>query len=255
MMRTVAVAMLLRGVPSAQDIASDWQGALKFGKTEVRVVISIAKAAGRGWMATELTPDDGSNGVVASSVTFEGSTLKLAFDAIRATYEGTLNESKNSLEGTWTQGSRLPLNLERATEESSWRRDRTSHTIQFITVEDNVKLEVVAWGGSGRALILLAGGNNHAHGFDKLAPKLTGAYHVYGITRRGSGTSSVPPPTRANYAADRLGDDIAVRAQVPVQLPVQRVLHSPEDKARGREEHHQHREGDIAHEATLDRQT
>src|SRR5882672_4415157 len=137
MKRTVAVAMLLRGVLSAQDIAGDWQGTLKFGKTQLRVVISIAKAAGGGWTATELTPDEGSNGVAASSVTFEGSTLKLAFDAIRATYEGTLSESKNSLEGTLTQGSRLPLNLERATGESSWRRDRTPHTIQFITVEDN----------------------------------------------------------------------------------------------------------------------
>ena len=141
------------------------------------------------------------------------------FDAIRATYEGTLSESKNSLEGTLTQGSRRPLNLERATEESSWLR--TPHTIQFITVEDNVKLEIVDWGGSGRALILLAGGNNHAHGFDKFAPKLTGAYRVYGITRRGSGASSASPPTRANYAADRLGDDIlAVIAALKLDWPI-----------------------------------
>ncbi len=99
--------------------------------------------------------------------------------------------------------------------------DRTPHTIQFITVEDDVKLEVVDWGGSGRALILLAGANNHAHGFDRFAPKLTGAYHVYGITRHGSGTSSSPPPTRANYAADRLGDDVlAVIAALKLDQPI-----------------------------------
>ena len=204
-LRAIAVAMLLWGVLRAQDIAGDWQGALKLGKTEVRVVISIAKAAGGGWTATEVTPDDGSNGVVASSVTLEGSTLKLAFDAIRATYEGTLSGSKKSLEGTLTQGSRFPLNLERATEESSWRRDRTPHRIQFITVEDDVKLEVVDWGGSGRALILLAGGNNHAHSFDKFAPKLTGAYHVYGITRRGSGASSFPASDPGKLRSRSLG--------------------------------------------------
>ena len=124
------------------------------------------------------------------------------------------------MEGTWTQGSQLRY-LERATEESSWRRDRIRHAIQFVTVEDNVKLEVVDWGGSGRALILLAGGNNHAHSFDKFAGKLTGAYHVYGITRRGSGASSVPPPTRANYAADRLGDDVlAVIAALNLDRPI-----------------------------------
>jgi hypothetical protein len=125
MRRTVAVAMLLRGVLSAQDIAGDWQGTLQFAKTELRVVINIAKTPDGGWTATEFTPDDGSNGVVASSVTFDGSTLKLAFDQIRATYEGTLTESKNSFKGTLTQGSARPLDLEHATEESSWRRDRT----------------------------------------------------------------------------------------------------------------------------------
>jgi non-heme chloroperoxidase len=222
MMRyTVAVAMLLGGVLSGQDIAGDWQGTLKGSKTEARVVINIAKTPDGGWAATEFIPDDGSNGVVASSVTFDGSTLKLTFDQIRAKYEGTLTEGKNSFKGTLTQGFVLPLDLELATEESSWRRDRTPHKIQFVTVEDNVKLEVVDWGGSGRALILLAGGNNTVHSLDRFAPKLTPMYRVYGITRRGSGTSCAPPPTRANYAADRLGDDIlAVIAALKLDRPI-----------------------------------
>ena|SRR5438874_7941295 len=217
----VAVAMLLRCVLNAQDIAGDWQGTLKLRTSEIRVVINIVKTGDGGWKATEFTPDEGSNGIIASSVTFEGSTLKLAFDRIRATYEGTLIESKNLFKGTLTQGSALPLDLELATEESSWRRDRTPHKIQFIIVDDNVKLEVVDWGGSGRALILLAGGNNNVHSFDRFAPKLSTAYRVYGITRRGSGISSAPPPTRANYAADRLGDDIlAVIAALKLDRPI-----------------------------------
>jgi len=221
MNRTVVVVIVLQGVLSAQDIAGDWQGTLKFGKDEQRVVISIAKSANGGWAATEVTPDDGSNPFLASSVTFEGSTLKLAFDRIRATYEGILTESKNLFKGTLTQGSARPLDLARATEESSWRRDLTPHKIQFVSVEDNVKLEVVDWGGSGPALILLAGGSNNVHSFDRFAPKLTTAYRVYGITRRGSGISSAPPPTRANYAADRLGDDIlTVIAALQLDRPI-----------------------------------
>jgi pimeloyl-ACP methyl ester carboxylesterase len=221
MRHAVALAILLPSFLFGQDIAGDWQGTLKFGKTEERLVVTIAKGASGGWTASEVTPDDGSNPVVASSVSFEGLTLKIAFDAIRATYEGVLSESKNSFKGTLTQGSALPLDLELATEESSWRRDLTPHKIQFVTVEDNVKLEVIDWGGSGRALILLAGGNNNAHSFDKFAPKLATAYRVYGITRRGSGISSAPPPTRANYAADRLGDDIlAVIAALKLDRPI-----------------------------------
>src|ERR1700721_1469170 len=87
-------------------------------------------------------------------------------------------------------------------------RDTTPHSIRFVTVQDDVKLEVLDWGGSGRPMILLHGGNSTAHEFDQFAPKLTVSYHVYGITRRGCGTSSAPPPTDANYTADRLGDDV-----------------------------------------------
>lgn len=221
MRRAGTLAILLQGILSAQDIAGDWQGMLKFGKNEIRVVFTIANGTNSGWTASEMTPDDGSNAVLASSITFEGSTLKIAFDTIRATYEGVLSESKNAFKGTWTQGSSIPLDLDRASDELSWRRDRTAHKIHFIEVDDNVRLEVLDWGGAGRPLILLAGGNNHAHSFDKFAPKLTSGYHVYGISRRGSGASSVPQPNRANYTADRLGDDVlAVVAALNLDRPI-----------------------------------
>ena len=129
----------------------------------------------------------GSNDIAASSVTFQGSSLWLVFDRIRGAYEGTVKNDKTSIKGTWTQASALPLELGRATEDSSWRRDRTPHTIQFVTVENNVKLEVVDWGGSGPPLALLAGQTNNAHGFDKFAPKLIGAYHVGADATRAGG--------------------------------------------------------------------
>jgi len=69
---------------------------------------------------------------------------------------------------------------------SEWQ-DPSPHHIQFVNVQENVKLEVLDWGGSGRAIIFLPGLGNTAHVFDDFAPKLTGAFHVYGITRRGFG--------------------------------------------------------------------
>lgn len=99
--------------------------------------------------------------------------------------------------------------------------DATPHSIRFVTVQDNVKLEVLDWGGSGRPMILLHGGNSTAHEFDTIAPKLTGSYHVYGITRRGCGASNAPEPTDANYTADRLGDDVlAVIGELGIDPPV-----------------------------------
>lgn len=203
-----ALALLLGGILRAQDIAGDWQGTLETSAAEIRVVFDIEKGEDGGWKATEFTPDEGSNGVVADSVTLQGSNLKLTFRQIRGTYEGTINENGTSIAGTWTQGRSQPLDLERVTKESSWRPDTTRHSIQFVTVQNDVNLEVLDWGGSGRPLVLLHGWGNNAHGFDKFALKLIEKYHVYGITRRGSGTSGAPAPTSVNYSADRLGDDV-----------------------------------------------
>jgi len=104
-----------------------------------------------------------------------------------------------------------------AQEPAPWH-DPSPHTIQFVTVDENVKLEVLDWGGSGRVLVLLAGLGNTAHVFDEFAPKLTPEYHVYGITRRGYGASSVPA---SGYSADRLGDDVlAVLDALKLDRPV-----------------------------------
>src|SRR5258706_7387330 len=86
----------------------------------------------------------------------------------------------------------------------AWK-DPSPHTAQMVAVAENVRLEVLDWGGSGRPIVLLAGGGDTAHVFDEFAPKLTPAYHVLGITRRGFGASSF---TAAEYGADRLGDDV-----------------------------------------------
>jgi non-heme chloroperoxidase len=84
-------------------------------------------------------------------------------------------------------------------------RDPSPHAVRYVTVDDGVRLEVLDWGGSGRPVVLLAGGGNTAHVFDDLAPKLAAHSRVYGITRRGfggSGFAESPSP------AERLRDDV-----------------------------------------------
>ena len=99
--------------------------------------------------------------------------------------------------------------------------DSSPHTSQFVTVGQDVKLEVLDWGGTGRPLVFLAGGGRTAHDYDRFALKFTAEYHAYGITRRGFGTSSKPVPTSDNYAADRLGDDVlAVIDSLKLDRPV-----------------------------------
>ena len=84
-------------------------------------------------------------------------------------------------------------------------KDPSPHTTRFVTVDKDVRLEVLDWGGSGRPIILLAGGGNTAHEFDDFAPKLTAHHHVNGITRRGFGASGY---SATDHPADRLGDDV-----------------------------------------------
>jgi pimeloyl-ACP methyl ester carboxylesterase len=84
-------------------------------------------------------------------------------------------------------------------------KDPSPHITRFVSVEKDVRLEVLDWGGSGRPIVLLAGGGNTAHVFDGFAPKLTAYYHVYGITRRGFGTSGY---SATDDPAGRLGDDV-----------------------------------------------
>src|SRR3984957_2269177 len=99
--------------------------------------------------------------------------------------------------------------------------DRSRHTVQFVTIDKDVKLEVLDWGGSGRPLIFLAGAGDTAHRFDGFAPQFTAQHHVYGITRRGSGASGSPAPTNGNYSADHLGDDVlAVMKALDIDRPV-----------------------------------
>src|SRR5690349_577304 len=77
---------------------------------------------------------------------------------------------------------------------------------QLVDVGDGVKLEVLDWGGDGRPVVLLPGSGNTAHVFEDFAPKLIECchVHVYGITRRGFGSSSKP---ERGYSTPDLAED------------------------------------------------
>jgi pimeloyl-ACP methyl ester carboxylesterase len=104
-----------------------------------------------------------------------------------------------------------------AQEHAVWR-DPSPHQVQFVTVDADVRLEVLDWGGSGRPIVLLTGLGNTAHVFDDFAPKLTSRGHVYAVTRRGYGASSIPG---SGYGPDRLGDDVlAVLDSLEIANPI-----------------------------------
>ena len=104
-----------------------------------------------------------------------------------------------------------------AQQPAGWK-DPSSHTTRLIEVAQDVRLEVLDWGGTGKPLVLLAGGGDTAHAFDGFAPRLTSDFHVYGITRRGFGESTFAPVTAG---ADTFGDDVlAVLDALKLEKPV-----------------------------------
>jgi pimeloyl-ACP methyl ester carboxylesterase len=78
----------------------------------------------------------------------------------------------------------------------------------LIETEPGVRIEAYDWGGSGPALVLLAGLGAKGSDFAAFAGALHAQFHVYSVTRRGYGSSSAPEPTAENYSADRLADDV-----------------------------------------------
>jgi pimeloyl-ACP methyl ester carboxylesterase len=104
-----------------------------------------------------------------------------------------------------------------AAAQTEWS-DPAPHVTRMITVDDNVQLEVLDWGGSGQAIVLLAGLGDTAHVFDDVAPMLTPRYRVLAVTRRGHRGSSAAP---GGYGFPRLAEDVVrVIDTVGVTRPV-----------------------------------
>jgi non-heme chloroperoxidase len=218
------LVILFAGSLHAQDITGNWQGTITSPQgRQARIILQVTHDDSTALKARIYSIDQGPGGDWVDSITVQDSAVKFTVGMIQLSYEGKLSADGNSITGTWTQGSRLPFNFQKSTKATAWPMptDSSPHTVQFVTVEPGVKLEVLDWGGTGRPLVFLASLGDTAHAFDKFAPKFIGRYHVYGITRRGFGDSSYPIPNDQNYSSDRLGDDVlavldALRLQKPV---------------------------------------
>jgi non-heme chloroperoxidase len=217
----LSMLLLLAGFVQAQELIGDWQGTLVVGQTKLRVILKVSAGTDKKLAGELYSIDQTTDALPVDSISVEGKSVNIALPMIHGSYAGTLSTDSNSIDGTWTQGGSNLLKLERATKETAWAIDSSKHTVQFVTVEPGVKLEVLDWGGTGRPMVLLTGLGNNAHIFDGFAEKLTRKYHVYGITRRGYGVSDTPPVSGDAYAANRLGDDVvAVIDKLRLEKPV-----------------------------------
>jgi uncharacterized protein (TIGR03435 family) len=119
-LRIALFAALLVATLHAQNITGTWQGTLKAGPQELRTVYKISLENDK-LKAVLYSIDQGGQPINASSITQDGSTIKIKMAQINGTYEAKLSADGDTITGTWDQGGpKLPLNLVRATPETEW---------------------------------------------------------------------------------------------------------------------------------------
>jgi uncharacterized protein (TIGR03435 family) len=118
-----AFVLLQAGSLFGQTFAGTWQGALKIPQApngELRTVIKISTTDADKLAAQFFSIDQGGQPIAASTVTVNGSNLKMTFVPLNGAYEGKLSADEKTIVGTWSQGAPLPMTLTRATPETEW---------------------------------------------------------------------------------------------------------------------------------------
>jgi dienelactone hydrolase len=144
----ISLFLIITGFISAQDITGDWNGALKVGGMQLRLVLHIIKTDA-GLTATMDSPDQGAKGIPMSKATFENQVLTVELDAAKIQYTGTL-DNKEVVTGMFNQaGQSFPLNLTRkAIEKVEVKRPQEpvkpypyySEEVTFVNTKDSITL-------------------------------------------------------------------------------------------------------------------
>jgi hypothetical protein len=119
-LRILAFAGLLASALHAQNITGTWQGTLKAGPRDLRIVLKISLEDDKLKAVVYSIDLAGGQPMNANSISRDGSTINMTVTMIGGSYEGKLGADSNSITGTWTQGAPLPLNLTRAAPETAW---------------------------------------------------------------------------------------------------------------------------------------
>ena len=93
------------GAPSPSkpsDIDGSWMGTLDLGTVKLRVVFNIHTGPD-GLSATLDSPDQGAKDIPTSSITRDGSSLKIEIKKIEGLFEGKIAADLSSIDGTFTQ--------------------------------------------------------------------------------------------------------------------------------------------------------
>jgi len=100
------------------DIDGTWLGTLVISAdAKLRIVFHIVNTED-GLMATLDSPDQGVKGLPTSKVSRDKAALRIEIEKISGVFTGLIAADLSSIDGTFTQGSSLPLSLHRVKDEA-----------------------------------------------------------------------------------------------------------------------------------------
>ncbi len=103
-----------QNTPEPVKLEGAWQGTLKAGPAELRLVLHIEKNRDGQFRGTLDSIDQNANGMPVTSITLKESNLSFNVDAVQGSYQGKINTEGTEIEGTRSQGQALPLDFKRA---------------------------------------------------------------------------------------------------------------------------------------------
>jgi len=139
--RILALAWLAGTALQAQNITGTWQGSLRAGARELRIVYKFSLEDNKV-KAVMYSIDQPGPPIPVSAITRDGSAIKMSINAIGGTYEGKLSADAKSIAGTWTQGPPQALNLVRATPETAWTIPDPPPPPKIMAADPNPVFEV-----------------------------------------------------------------------------------------------------------------
>jgi pimeloyl-ACP methyl ester carboxylesterase len=97
--------VLACGTDRGEDlVVGIWEGRLQYPGVELRVVFRVEKSPAGTLTAFMLTPDQDDREVLANRIVYRDRDIHIEVEAVAGSYNGTVLESDNVIEGVWTQG-------------------------------------------------------------------------------------------------------------------------------------------------------
>lgn len=96
------------GQQESSVVVGSWLGTLDLGMAKLRIGLMVRDSSGL-LRSTLISPDQGAMDIRVDETKFLHDTLKVISKGISGSFEGSLNNEKDTLKGYWIQGKRFPL--------------------------------------------------------------------------------------------------------------------------------------------------